>query len=90
MDVAKLRPRQLEMARLVARGLTDKEIAERMGIGLNTVKVYLSNIYQLLGLRWAGANRVRLALWTLVHDGLLDGSKIGLGGNHEESVSDSG
>jgi DNA-binding CsgD family transcriptional regulator len=53
-----LTPRELEVARLAADGLTNPEIAERVFISRATVKVHLSHIYAKLGLR----NRSELAV----------------------------
>lgn len=53
-----LTPRQLEMAGLVAQGLTNKEIARQMGCSLSTVKHYVSAIMGL----WDAKNRVQVAL----------------------------
>ena len=38
--------RELSVARLAAEGIKNKEIAERLGITVNTVKYHLSNAYQ--------------------------------------------
>ncbi|HVR31033.1 MAG TPA: response regulator transcription factor [Thermoanaerobaculia bacterium] len=45
-----LTPRELELVRLVALGLRNKEIADRLSITEGTVKVHLHNIYDKLGL----------------------------------------
>jgi DNA-binding NarL/FixJ family response regulator len=44
-----LTPRELEIVRMVAQGLRNKAIAERLGISEGTVKVHLHNIYDKLG-----------------------------------------
>jgi DNA-binding NarL/FixJ family response regulator len=44
-----LTPREVEMVRLVAQGLRNKIIAERLSISEGTVKVHLHNIYEKLG-----------------------------------------
>ena len=36
------------MLRLVAKGVPNKEIAQRLGLSLNSVKTYLSNIFSKL------------------------------------------
>jgi len=44
-----LTPREVEMVRMVAQGLRNKAIAERLTISEGTVKVHLHNIYEKLG-----------------------------------------
>ncbi|HEY5973485.1 MAG TPA: response regulator transcription factor [Geobacteraceae bacterium] len=45
-----LTPREIDLARLVAQGLRNREIADRLCISEGTVKVHLSNIYEKLKL----------------------------------------
>lgn len=45
-----LSKRELEVARLVAEGLTSQEVATELGISPRTVTTHLSNIYDRLGL----------------------------------------
>jgi len=54
-----LTPRQLEICKLVAQGLQNKQIAEVIGLTPNTVKVYVHRIYDKTGM----GNRLELALW---------------------------
>ncbi len=56
--MAKLTPRERELAALVAQGLRNREIAERMAITEGTIKVYLNTVYTKLGI----GNRTALAL----------------------------
>ena len=44
-----LTPREIEIVRMVAQGLRNKSIAERLTIAEGTVKVHLHNIYEKLG-----------------------------------------
>ena len=44
-----LTPREVELVRMVAQGLRNKAIAERLAISEGTVKVHLHNIYEKLG-----------------------------------------
>ena len=44
-----LTPREVEMVRMVAQGLRNKAIAERLAISEGTVKVHLHNIYEKFG-----------------------------------------
>jgi two-component system, NarL family, nitrate/nitrite response regulator NarL len=46
-----LTPRELEVAELMRRGLTNHDIAERLGVSVNTVKKHLSSTYEKQGLR---------------------------------------
>ena len=61
--------RQLRIIELVAQGLKNREIGERLGISNFAVRNYLSNIYDEIGVN----NRVQLALWyeARVHEGKL-------------------
>ena len=55
-----LTAREQDVARLVASGLSNKAIAQRLGLQEGTVKVHLHNIYQKLGI----SSRVELILMT--------------------------
>jgi DNA-binding NarL/FixJ family response regulator len=44
-----LTPREVEIVRMVAQGLRNKAIGERLTISEGTVKVHLHNIYEKLG-----------------------------------------
>jgi DNA-binding NarL/FixJ family response regulator len=46
-----LSKRQREVAELAASGLSNKEIASRLGIALETVKNHLTAVYRKLGIR---------------------------------------
>jgi len=50
----KLTVRELEMMKLVARGMSNKEIAKTLGLSVPTVKTYLGNIFSKVGVssRW--------------------------------------
>jgi DNA-binding NarL/FixJ family response regulator len=67
--IPKLSHRQLRIIKLVAQGLKNREIAEKLGISSKVIKNYLGNIYGKIGVR----NRVELALWyeARVHEGKL-------------------
>ena len=47
---ASLTPTELDVARLVAEGLTNKQIAERLFVAPSTIKVHVSHIFGKLGL----------------------------------------
>jgi DNA-binding NarL/FixJ family response regulator len=55
-----LTPRETELARLIARGLTNADIAAELFISIGTVKTHVANIQTKLG----AANRVGIAAWT--------------------------
>jgi len=59
--VKALTPQQHDIAGLVAKGLTNGEIAERLGLTRSAVATQIREIVTILGL----PNRVRLALWSL-------------------------
>jgi two-component system, NarL family, response regulator NreC len=46
-----LSARQLEVLELICRGLSNREIAERLGLSANTVTVHRTNIMKILGIR---------------------------------------
>ncbi len=54
-----LTPREIEMVRMVARGLRNKEMSEQMAISEGTVKIHLHHIYRKLKVE----NRVELILY---------------------------
>jgi DNA-binding NarL/FixJ family response regulator len=53
-----LTPRELEVVSLVAEGLGDKEIAERLGTALSTVKNHLAAVYA----KWRVRSRTEAAI----------------------------
>jgi len=58
---AALTRREREIARHVALGLRNAEVAERLGVSEGTVKTHLNNIFQKLGFR----DRVELAMYAV-------------------------
>jgi DNA-binding CsgD family transcriptional regulator len=46
---AKLSGREVEVLELVASGLTNLEVAARLGVGVHGVKFHLASIYRKLG-----------------------------------------
>lgn len=56
--MAKLSPRQLELARLVAAGYTNNEIAQKLGLAHQTVKNHIRSVFFKL----SAHNRVQVAL----------------------------
>jgi two-component system nitrate/nitrite response regulator NarP len=53
-----LSPRETDVVRMVAKGLRNKEIADKLSITEGTVKSYLHSIYEKLGVK----GRVELTL----------------------------
>ena len=49
-----LTPREIEIVRLVRRGLANRQIAETLGVAEGTVKVHLHNIYEKLSVQRRG------------------------------------
>lgn len=66
-DGTVLSDRELEIVRLAARGLTNREIGDQLFLALGTVKSHLANVQNKLHL----SNRVQVAAWAwenrLVH-----------------------
>jgi DNA-binding NarL/FixJ family response regulator len=58
-----LTDRELEVLRLVAEGMANKQIARKLGISERTVKAHLTSVFQRLGV----SDRVQAALWAQQH-----------------------
>ncbi len=56
-------PREVEVLRLVAQGLANKQIGRRLGISERTVKAHLGRVFRALGV----ADRTSAALWAHDH-----------------------
>ena len=69
--VDELTPREVEVLEEVVTGATNKEIAERLHITENTVKIHLRNILEKLQVQ----NRIQAAVQA-VRDGLVDESVL--------------
>lgn len=54
-DVPVLTPRETDVLRLLVKGLINKEIADRLGVGLTTVITHRKNLTQKLGMRSVSA-----------------------------------
>ena len=68
-----LRPRQLDVARLVAAGASRAEAAARLGLSPGTVATHLRSVYRNLGVGSRAALRDRLRYAVL--DGIVDGPR---------------
>lgn len=69
-DVGRITPRQTEVARLVGEGLSNGEIAERLGLSVTTVRYHLRQVYAVRGVssRSALAAEVARAMILKVRD----------------------
>lgn len=64
-DPSPLSPRQWDVARLVAEGLTNREIATELFISLNTVETHVKTILRKLGF----SSRTQIASWVTRAEG---------------------
>ena len=64
LDAVELSARELEVARLAARGMSNPAIADELFVSVATVKTHVSHILTKLGL----GSRVQLAGWVAEHD----------------------
>ena len=55
--------RELQVLRLVARGMANKQIARRLEISERTVKVHLGNVFRRIGV----TDRTSAAIWARDH-----------------------
>jgi NarL family two-component system response regulator LiaR len=76
--LSELSEREVEVLRLIARGMSNKEIADTLTLAEGTVKSHVSNILSKLHL----AHRTQAALYALKH-------KVAKLGNPDPSVKDS-
>jgi DNA-binding NarL/FixJ family response regulator len=65
--LAQLSPREMEVLKLLAKGLSNKEIAAHLGLVVGTVKIHVANIFSKLGV----SDRTQ-ALVTAVKRGIID------------------
>ena len=59
-----LTDRELEVFRLIGAGLSTREIAERMNLGVKTIGTYRDRVKQKLGIKTAAELIRRAVLWT--------------------------
>lgn len=64
----RLSPRQLEIMQLLAQGLSNKEIANILGITEGTIRVHLSSIFKAINV----SNRTEATLWYLLRQNKLN------------------
>ncbi|HEX5087809.1 MAG TPA: response regulator transcription factor [Nocardioides sp.] len=58
-----LTPREAEVVALIARGLSNKDIADRSYLSINSVKTYIRTAYRKMGVK----TRPQAVLWLLRH-----------------------
>ncbi len=65
LDVLELSPREMEILRLIADGLSNQEIAGRLFLSVHTVKNHIHRILEALGVhgRWAAVNHAFAKGW---------------------------
>lgn len=68
---ANLTPREHEVLTLIAAGLTNREIADKLGVSLSTVQTHYAHLIEKLNLR----NRTELVKYAMRH-GFIEGSDI--------------
>jgi DNA-binding CsgD family transcriptional regulator len=66
-----LSPRELEVLRLIATGVSNSEVAEQLFLSPNSIKTYIRTAYKKTGV----TNRTSAVLWAMEH-GLVSGSGI--------------
>lgn len=65
-DWQDLSPRQQEIMLALAKGMSNQEIADFLGIKLSTVRNNIASVYEWLGI----SNRVQALLWVLAQEKL--------------------
>jgi DNA-binding NarL/FixJ family response regulator len=65
-----LTPREKNVAQLVSDGLCNREVAQRLGLSIHTVKNYLFNVFDKIGV----SNRAELILYLLSNNAQRDRS----------------
>jgi DNA-binding NarL/FixJ family response regulator len=64
----RLANRELEVFRLIGRGLTTRQISERLGLGATTVDTYRTRIKEKLKLDNANLLRLEASRWVQEHE----------------------
>ena len=81
-SVDELTPRDREVLRLVAQGLTDDEMAARLEILHQSLYNRISRLYRKLGIPRRSGNRSHLVVWAAEN-----GFPIGKGGARQTKTS---
>ncbi len=59
-----LTPREGEVVHLLAEGMSTREISQKVGVTEHTIRNYLSNVFDKLGV----SSRIELALYAIAHE----------------------
>ena len=59
-----LTPREAEVVQLLSEGMSTREISQKVGVTEHTIRNYLSNVFDKLGV----SSRVELALYAVTHE----------------------
>ena len=70
-----LSPRESEILALVAKGLSNKEVSNNLGISIGTVRIHLNHIYEKLHVRCRTDAAVRYLLSQPDHAGRIAPTK---------------
>lgn len=70
--ISRLTPREGEVVQLLAEGMSTKEISLKLQLTEHTVRNYLSNVYDKLGV----SSRVELALYAVTREELTDTPRV--------------
>ena len=76
-----LSKREMDVVRSLAEGLTNREIAQRLGLSQHTIKNYLFRVYDKLGV----SSRLELLFMTLTHAGAKPSSGAPGAGRAEQA-----
>src|SRR5436305_5461391 len=63
--------REAEVAELVSKGLSNKEVANQLFVTEKTVKFHLTNIYKKMSVK----SRAQLIVWCLPHLGFIESAE---------------
>ena len=65
-DATCLTPREIDVLRLIARGCTYQQVADRLGVSLHTVASHTKNTHRKLGVRSGAAAVMRAVAMQLL------------------------
>ena len=68
----KLSNREAEVAELVSKGLSNREVANRLFVTEKTVKFHLTNIYKKMNVK----SRAQLIVWCMPHTHFINSQEI--------------